>query len=78
VGAHSLIAILAAIRPPRDDGPVLRFVPVFGMDQHPLAIHVEMKRLRELFPGLIDEPVTWDRTTGALRRVSGPHRYDES
>lgn len=72
----SLIATLAAIRPPRDDGRVARFVPVFGLDQHPLAIHVEMNRLRELFPRLIGEPVTWDSTTGALLCVSGPQSCD--
>ena len=52
---ESLIATLAAIRPPRDDGRVPRFAPVFGIDQHPLAIHVEMNRLRELFPRLIGD-----------------------
>ena len=74
---ESLIATLAAIRPPRDDGRVPRFAPVFGIDQHPLAIHVEMNRLRELFPRLIGEPVTWAGTTGAPLRVSGPHCCDE-
>lgn len=74
---ESLIATLAAIRPPRGDGRAPRFVPVFGIDQHPFAIHVEMKRLRELLPRLIGEPLTWDSTTGALRRVSEPQSCDE-
>lgn len=74
---ESLIATLAALRPPRDDGRVRQFVPVFDIDQHPLAIHVEMNRLRELFPRLIGEPVMWDRTTGAPLGVSGPQSCDE-
>ncbi len=75
---ESLIDALAAIRPPREDCRVPRFLPVFDGDQHPLGIHVEMNRLREVFPHMVGEPVTWDNTTGALLRPAGPQSADES
>ena len=73
---ESLIATLAAIQSPRNGARGPQFVPVFGLEQHPSAIDLEMNRLRELFPRRIGDPVTWGSPTGAVLRGSGP-RYDE-
>lgn len=50
--------------------PTRQFTPVFDADDRCSLIHLQTDRLRGLFPGLIGEPVTWNRTTGAMATPS--------
>lgn len=44
----------------------LPFVPVFDSGDDHYSVLLRTERLRELFPGLIDDPMTWNTATGAL------------
>lgn len=68
---ETLVSALIKERPPRPHLRTLQFVPVFDPDDNYHFILLQTERLRELFPGLIGEPMTWNRTTGALATLTG-------
>jgi len=68
---ETLVSALIKERPPRPHPRTLQFVPVFDPDDDYHFILLQTERLRELFPGLIGEPMTWNRTTGALAALIG-------
>jgi hypothetical protein len=73
---ESLVSALAAERPQSQHPPTQRFVPIFDSDDRRSFIHLQSMRLRELFPGMIGEAVTFNRTTGALATLSGPGHHN--
>ncbi|AZG75890.1 hypothetical protein [Methylocystis rosea] len=46
-----------------------QFAPVFDAADGLAHIWLQTERLRILFPELIGEPLTWNRTSGSIRRV---------
>lgn len=73
---ESLVSALIEERPPRQHPTTPQFTPIFDAADRRSFIHFQTERLRELFPGLIGEPVTWNRTTGALAILSGADERD--
>lgn len=65
-----LISALSEEQRLRQRPPTRQFTPVFDADDRCSLIHLQTDRLRGLFPGLIGEPVTWNRTTGAMATLS--------
>lgn len=67
---ESLVSALVAERPQSQHPPTRQFLPIFDADDNRSFIHLQTSRLRELFPGMIGEPVTFNGTTGALATLS--------
>lgn len=74
---ETLVSALIEEQPPRQQPGTPQFVPAFDSDddRHSVLLHTE--RLRELFPGLIGEPMTWNRATGALAALSRAGERDQ-
>lgn len=66
---ESLLSALIEERLPSQH-PTTRFAPIFDADDRGSLVHLQTERLRGLFPGLISEPVKWNRTTGAVATLS--------
>ena len=68
---ETLMCALIKERPSRPHTRTPQFVPVFDAnDGHPFILS-HTQRLRELFPSLIGEPMTWNRATGELAALAG-------
>lgn len=75
---ETLVSALIKERPPRPHPRTPQFVPVFDAnDGHPFILS-HTQRLRELFPGQIGDPKTWNRTTGAFATLTGVGECDRS
>lgn len=68
---ETLVSALIKERPPRPHPRTPQFVPVFDASDDCHFILHQNERLRELFPGLIGEPMTWNRATGELAALAG-------
>lgn len=66
-----LVSALIGERPPGPYSSAPQFVPVFDENgTHPSMIS-QMQRLREVFPGRIENPLTWDRLTNTFATLAG-------
>ena len=63
---ETLVSALIAARPPPLGAETAQFVRVFDAADDCDSILVRTDQLRELFPGLIGEPMAWNRMDGAL------------
>lgn len=68
---ETLVSALIEERPLRQHHTTLQFVPIFDADDDCHFVLNQNGRLRELFPGLIGEPMTWNRTTGEFATLTG-------
>ena len=75
---ETLVSALIKERPPRPHPGTPQFVPVFDANDGHLSIIFHTQRLRELFPGQIGDPKTWNRTTGAFATLTGVGECDRS
>ena len=73
---ETLVSALIEEQPPRQQPRSLQFIPVFDADDncHLALLHTE--RLRELFPGLIGQPMTWNTATAAWAVLAGLSERD--
>lgn len=71
---ETLVSALIAAQPPPQGAETVQFVPVFDAADDCDSILVHTDQLRELFPGLIGEPMSWDSSTGALTNLIGGGR----
>ena len=72
----SVVSALIGEQPLFQHPQTQQFAPVFDADDRCSLIHLLSERLRERFPALIGEPVTWNRTTGALATLAGADERD--
>ncbi len=71
---ETLVSALIAAQPPPQGAETVQFVPVFDAADDCDSILVRTDQLRELFPGLIGEPMSWNSSTGALTNLIGGRR----
>lgn len=69
---ETLVSALVAEQPPRQQPGTLQFIPVFDADDNCYSALLHTERLRELFPGLIGKPMTWNTATGAWAALIEP------
>lgn len=66
---ESLVLALVEQRTLHQHHTTPQFAPIFDSVDGLAHICLQTERLRTLFPEVIGEPVTWNRTSGSLRRV---------
>lgn len=75
---ESLVLALVEQRTLHQHHTTPQFAPIFDAADGLSHIYLQTERLRILLPEVIGEPLTWNRTTGALGRVDEFERAEVS
>lgn len=75
---ETLVSALIEEQPTHQQPRTLQFIPVFDADDNCRSALLHAERLRELFPGLIGQPLTWNTATGAWEALTGPAERDRA
>lgn len=75
---ETLVSALLEEQPPRERLGSLQFIPVFDAEDNCRSALLHTERLRELFPGLIGQPMTWNAATGVWAALTGPGERDRA
>lgn len=71
---ETMVSALIKQQPSHQHPSARQFYPVFDADDDNNSILLHTRQLREVFPGLIAEPMSWDSSTGALTDLIGGRR----
>lgn len=75
---ETLVSALVEEQEPHQQPRTLQFIPVFDADDNCRSALLHAERLRELFPGLIGQPLKWNTATGAWEALTGPAERDRA